>query len=107
MSGAGGVAGDVAQSAVALAGLLLVFLGFISTSFDTYQKTEQATVRGRYQRRAWFAFVGFVLALASAGSAISAKLLSNECAALAAVVLIAIALAFALLAALFAVLDIK
>ena len=67
------VAGDVATAAVALAGLILVFIGTISTSFDSYQKTEQNAVRARYQRRAWFSFVGFVLAIISAALAILGK----------------------------------
>ena len=55
------LSGDIIGSGVALAGLILVFLGAISTSFNSYQKQEQNSVRGRYQKRAWFAFVGFCL----------------------------------------------
>ncbi|MBV5271133.1 MAG: hypothetical protein JZU55_16055, partial [Afipia sp.] len=58
--------GDISAAATSLAGLLLVFLGAISTTFDTYQAQEKNAVRGRYQRRAWFAFTGFVLALLAA-----------------------------------------
>jgi hypothetical protein len=57
------VAGDGAASATVLAGLILVFLGAIATSCDSYAKQEQGAIRGRYQRHAWFTFVGFVLAL--------------------------------------------
>ena len=57
------VAGDGAASATVLAGLILVFLGAIATSCNSYAKQEQGAIRGRYQRHAWFTFVGFVLAL--------------------------------------------
>lgn len=63
MAGTIEIAGDVASAASAVAGLTLVFIGAISSSFDSYQKTEQAAIRPRYQRRAWFAFAGFTLTL--------------------------------------------
>jgi hypothetical protein len=50
------VSGDVVSASTALAGLILVFLGATSTSYDSYQATERGAVRSRYQRRAWFAF---------------------------------------------------
>lgn len=105
--GALGVAGDVAAASVALAGLILVFLGAISTAFDSYQKTEQNAVRGKYQRRAWFAFIGFVLALISAGLAISGKWLGIQCAALGGVVVLFLSLFWVLMAALLLVMEIK
>lgn len=107
MPSAIGIAGDVAGAATALAGLILVFLGAISTSFDSYQKGEQGTVRSRYQRRAWFAFVGFVLALLSALSALSGQWLNQQCLALAGLALLAVAMIWVLLAALFSVREIK
>lgn len=105
--GALGVAGDVATASIALAGLVLVFLGTISTSFDSYQKAEQNVVRGRYQRRAWFAFVGFALALISGALAIAGKWFGVQCAALAGTVILFVALAWVLVASLFVVMDIK
>jgi hypothetical protein len=101
------VAGDVATASVALAGLILVFLGTISTAFDSYQKSEQSAVRGKYQRRAWFAFVGFVLALISGGLAIAGKWLDLECAALAGTVILFVALFWVLVASVFVVMEIK
>lgn len=101
------LAGDIATSAGALAGLILIFLGAISNRFDSYDKAGQNVVRGRYQRRAWFAFVGFVLALFSASLAIVGKWLAYECAALSAVVLFLIALVWLLFVALFAIREIK
>jgi peptidoglycan/LPS O-acetylase OafA/YrhL len=101
------VSGDITAAATALAGLILVFLGSTSTSYDSYQKTEQGAVRRRYQRRAWFAFVGFVLALLSAFFALVGKWLHQECASLAGIALFVVALAWALFAALSSVKEIK
>ena len=47
----------------ALAGLILVFLGSIFTSFESYHRTERDAVRSRIQIRAYLAFSGFVFAL--------------------------------------------
>lgn len=107
MPSAIGVSAEVMGSATALAGLVLVFLGAISGSFDSYQKTEQNAVRGRYSRRAWFAFVGFVLALLSAALALIGKWWAFECAALASIVLLLAALIWVLIAALSSVREIK
>jgi hypothetical protein len=101
------VMGEVAGSATALAGLILVFLGAVATTFDSYQKAEQNSVKARYQRRAWFAFVGFVFALVSALLALAAKWLAIECIALAALVLLSLALIWVLFSALSAVREIK
>src|SRR5256885_1638039 len=90
--GALSVAGDVAAASVALAGLILVYLGSISASFDSYEKREQVAVLGKYQRRAWFAFVGFVLSLIAAALAIVSKWQGIDCAALASIVILLLAL---------------
>lgn len=81
------IAGDVVTASTALAGLILVFLGATSTSYDAYEATERGAVRNRYQRRAWFAFTGLVLALASVLLALIGKWLHQECAALGAMLL--------------------
>jgi peptidoglycan/LPS O-acetylase OafA/YrhL len=101
------VTGDIVAAATALAGLTLVFLGGIATSFDQYDKQQQATVRGGYQRRAWFAFAGFALALLSAVVALVAKGLNNECGALIAAALLLLAFVWVMVAAIMAVLDIR
>jgi peptidoglycan/LPS O-acetylase OafA/YrhL len=101
------VAGDLVAAATALAGLTLVFLGGIATSFDQYDKQQQTTVRGGYQRRAWFAFAGFVLALLSAAVAVVAKWANNECTALVAAVLLLLAFIWVIVAAIMAVRNIR
>jgi peptidoglycan/LPS O-acetylase OafA/YrhL len=101
------ISGDVASAASALAGLLLVFLGAVSASFGSYDAAAQNTVRARYQRRAWFAFVGFVLALSAVPCALVAKWLSQQCLALTGLALLIIALIWALLAALLSAMEIR
>lgn len=101
------VMGEVAGSAAALAGLILVFLGAVSTAFDGYQKQEQRAVVGRYQRQAWLAFAGFVFSLASTVLALAAKWLSSECGARAAITLLVLGLIGVLFSALSAVREIR
>jgi membrane protein YqaA with SNARE-associated domain len=100
------LAGDVVTAATALAGLLLVFMGAVAASFDSYQPQERKAVAGRYQRRAWFAFIGFVLAILSAVLALLAKWLHIECLAVTALAFLAIGFVWALLAAFFSVREI-
>jgi phosphatidylglycerophosphate synthase len=107
MPSAVNVAGEVASAATALAGLLLVFLGLISNSYGAYQAQERGTVRARYQMRAWFAFVGFVLALLSALLALVGKWLANDCAAIVALAVLAVSVVWAFFAGLLSVREIK
>lgn len=101
------IAGDISAAGAALAGLILVFIGAASTSFDSYDKQAQHAVRLRFQTRAWIAFVGFVFALLSVPAALIAKWLAVSCLSLAALVMLIASFAFALLAAGLAVRDIK
>lgn len=75
------VSGEVAGAGTALAGLILIYIGSLATGYDSYQPQEQKSVKGRFQRRAWIAFAGFVLALLAAALAIIGKWISNGCAA--------------------------
>jgi hypothetical protein len=94
------ITGDLASAATALAGLVLVFMGSAAASFDAYQRQEQQAVRARFQTKAWIAFVGFILAVASAIVALWAKWLAIQCLALLAFGLLLIAFIFVLFAAL-------
>lgn len=101
------VMSEVAGAAAALAGFILVFLGGIFSSFDSYEKVERKSVLPRFQRRAWFGFIGFALALASTFLALAAKWLTYECAAIAALVLLFITLIWVLFATLSDVREVK
>jgi hypothetical protein len=107
MAGAIEVGGDVSAAAVALAGLLLVFLGYLSTTFDSYARQEQGAVRARYQRRAWLAFAGFTFAILATAFGIAGKLFHQECLAIVGITCLAIALVVSLLAALFSAMEIR
>ena len=50
----------------ALAGLILVFLGGLLNSYDSYDKQAQNAVKKRYRVRAWLALLGFASSLAAA-----------------------------------------
>jgi hypothetical protein len=57
----------------ALAGLILVFLGAVFTSFDSYHPDQQADVAAKYKNRALISLIGFLSALVSASLALGAQ----------------------------------
>lgn len=57
------LANDISGIGGALSGLLLVFLGGVVAAYESYSTTEQDTVRSRFQKRGWFAFAAFAMAL--------------------------------------------
>lgn len=69
------ILGQLFGGGAALAGLILVFLGGILTSYDSYDPTAQKAVRTKYLVRAWLAFAGFASALVSAGTALAGMFL--------------------------------
>jgi hypothetical protein len=102
-----GVAGDVSSAGAALAGLLLVFMGSIATSFDGYTKQEQRTVLSRFRLRIWFALGGFVLSILATGLALLAKANSWSCVAITAFWCLFVGFIGAVAAAVRAALDVK
>jgi hypothetical protein len=75
------VADDVVTAGTALAGLILIHIGSIAADFDSRQPGgERNAVRLKLLTRAWIAFVGFFLALFSAGLAILGKWVASPCA---------------------------
>lgn len=102
------VSGDVVAAATTLAGLVLVFLGSTSTSYESYDPLLRAkNIRKRFRKRAWFGFIGFALALATALLALYGRLAEWECPVWIALVLFVIAIIWVLIAALLSVLDTK
>jgi hypothetical protein len=63
---------EVFAGATALAGLILVFLGAVFTSYDSYQPDQQADVAAKYKNRALISLIGFLSALVSASLALGA-----------------------------------
>ena len=101
------VAGEVVQAATALAGLILVYLGSIANSYESYDSTQQGSVRQSHQRRIWLAFVGLVFALASSALAVVGKWAGSECSATAAIILLLIAFVWGIVSALLTVLEVR
>lgn len=106
-SGALSLAGDIIAAGTALGGLILVYLGSVATGYASYEKTQQGAVRGAFQRRAWFAFVGMILALSSSGIAIAAKWTGSSCVATLAIVALSLTLIWTAVASLLVAYEIK
>jgi len=101
------VAGEVVTAGTALAGLILIYIGSLVTSYGSYQAAEQKSVRIKFLARAWVAFVGFVLALAAAGLAILGKWIVSPCAANASVWVLLFAFGWAVFATVQGIREIK
>jgi hypothetical protein len=94
------VAGDIAAGGTALAGLILVFMGAVSNGFGSYSTTQQDSVRTKYRLKIWFAFLGFLASIASAGLALIGKAYDCERLISPSLVLLLIALSVSAVAAL-------
>lgn len=74
------VAGEVVTAGTALAGLILIYIGGLVSSFGARQPGgERNAVRIAFLARAWLAFVGFFLALLAAALAIIGKWIASPC----------------------------
>jgi hypothetical protein len=62
------ILGQLFAGGTALAGLVLVFMGSILTAYDSFDATAKRSVRAKYQKRAWIAFLGFIAALVAAAA---------------------------------------
>lgn len=101
------IAGDVSSAATALSGLLLVFMGSVSTSFETYQKIEKRAVLHRFRLRVWFALIGLCVSIIAAIMALAAKANSWGFVAWLAFCALLIGFGFAIAAAIRAAMDVK
>jgi hypothetical protein len=102
-----GITGDLVGAGAAFSGLVLVFLGFAVSSFDSYDSTQKRSVRTRFQWRTWLAFSGLALSIASTAAALAAKAANLECLAWIAIVLLALAAALVIAAAVIVALDVR
>lgn len=101
------ISGELVSASAAVAGLILVFLGFQVSSFASYQKQEQRAVLGHFRPRAWLAFAGFVFSLISTTLALVGKWLGIECLAFSAMLFFALTLIMVFIAAVLAVREIR
>ncbi len=67
------IGGDVVTGASAFTGLVLVYLGAVVSSYQSYDPVQADTVRAAYQRRAWFATIGILVSALAVLSATFAK----------------------------------
>jgi hypothetical protein len=101
------IADQVLTASTALAGLLLVVLGAVTSSYESYSPQFRPDVRGRFLRRGWFAFAGFAVSLLSALSALAYYWHESTYLIGASAALLVLGLIIALLAALISVMDIR
>ena len=101
------VSGEVVTAGTALAGLILIYIGSLVTSYGGYQPQERKTIILRFLSRAWLAFVGFLLALTAATLAVVGKWLDIACAANTAVWVLLMAFAWAVFATVQTIREIK
>ncbi|MGM9487774.1 hypothetical protein [Ideonella sp. YS5] len=102
-----GTAGDIAAASTALGGLLLVFIGAISNSFDSFDKTAQRAVKAKFLLRGILALLGFMFSLLATGFALAGKLMEVNCLVIVSVVCLGLALLAVAIAASIAVWEIK
>ena len=69
---------DVVAGASAFAGLVLVYLGAIVTSYGSYDPVQAEAVRASFRWRAWFATIGIAISALAVVSAVFAKWLKLE-----------------------------
>ena len=60
------IAAQLFSGAASLAGMVLVFLGFVVAHYESFDKLGKAVVKGKYKSRAILAFWGFISALIAA-----------------------------------------
>ncbi len=93
------VSSEVVGSGTALAGLILIYIGLQVSSYGSHEPQELKAVRGKFQRRAWFAFVGFLLAILSAVLGVLGKWLGSPCTGNASVIVLLVAFGWTAFAA--------
>jgi hypothetical protein len=101
------IAGDVISGGSALAGLILVYLGSVATGYSSFSAVQQPSVKVGYQRRAWFAFSGFVIAILSVGCALFGKWMDADWLSISGAVLLLISLTWSVITALFTALEVS
>lgn len=105
--GAMAVTSDVISAGTALAGLILVYVGFQVSDYGSYRPTERKAVKSKFQLRVVLALIGVGLALLSALVALLAKAAGSENAAPIAVVLAVLAFIWTFVVAAANALEIK
>lgn len=79
MAAAIDVASDICAASAALSGLLLVFLGAVANSYDSFPSESQQAVVKKYAARGWLIAIGFFASLFSMVTSLLGKWLDVPC----------------------------
>ena len=101
------MADAIVGASSATAGLLLVFLGSVTSSYELYRPTDKKAVRKKYQERGLVAWLGLIIAFASAVLGLLAQWMTAANLAVAAFLLLTVSLLFVLYAAYLSLSEIK
>jgi hypothetical protein len=99
--------GDIIAAGAALAGLILVYLGAVANEYASFPATDQGAVLPTFRRRAWFAALGIIFSISASGIALLGKWLANTCLTGFAVILLALALVWAVVIAILLAAEIR
>jgi protein-S-isoprenylcysteine O-methyltransferase Ste14 len=66
--------GQILSAGVSLGGLILVFLGFVVSSFESYDPQEKRAVRERFAVRVWLSFAGLLASVVAAAAGLIGQL---------------------------------
>ena len=64
---------QIFSGGTALAGFLLVFLGVLFASYESFDATQKTSVKSKYRTRATIVFLGFLASLLAASAAVLAN----------------------------------
>jgi hypothetical protein len=101
------LAGDIVAASATLAGLLLVYLGGLSTEYASFTPVEKASVRGSFRSRAWFAAIAIIFSISACSAGALAKWQAWDFVAGVSLLLFAITLFLSALSAVFMALEIE
>jgi hypothetical protein len=101
------IGGDVVAAGAAIGGLMLVYMGALSTSFSTYEPSEKRSAGPSFRRRIWFAFAGLAFNVLAIPFGLAAKALDCPCALWTSLALLALGLAWLIVVAILSALEIK
>lgn len=99
--------GDIASAATALGGLLLVFIGAVSTGYGSYDAAARKAVRKGFLVKGLLALAGFFLALIAAALAVAGKVVASPCLVIGAVACLGVSFLVVCVAAVLSVMEIS
>jgi hypothetical protein len=101
------IAGDIVAAGSAIAGLMLVYMGSLSTGYSGFDPVAMGKAKNAYRRRIWFAFAGVLFTVFAVGLALFGKWQGVPCAITASLGLLLLGLLWVVIAAIETALEIK